>query len=155
MTLKKEEFQGQMIYSIQLPMAGLRLYWVFSEDVFGLSVFPTPVRAYLRLRAHGDQPTIEDNEDFAPMIQKNRGVSTLSLSRTADMVQATMDALQSVVNMMTIAIDLEMGVAEEADEEKEPLTLPAREVLEKYFKSVIGSFVTVDEKGVFVKVTVE
>jgi hypothetical protein len=152
-TLKKEEFQGQMIYSIQLPMAGLRLYWVFSEDVFGLSIFPTPVRAYLRLRTHGDQPTVEDNDDFAPLIRKNRGASSLSLTRTADMVQAMMGTLQNFMSLVTITIDMEGQ--EEVEEEKEPLTLPALEVFEKYFNSVIGWFVTVDERGILVKMTVE
>jgi hypothetical protein len=150
-TLKKEEFQGQIIYSIQAPMGGLRLYWVFSEDVIGLSIFPSPVRAYLRMRAHGDQPTIEDRDEFADFIRNNRSVSAISMARTSDTVYSILSALQTVVNMMT------SFTAFESEKPIKPpsLPLPDKKVIEKYFKGIVGYVMNVDEEGIYLKFVTE
>ena len=146
-TLKKEDFQGQIIYSIQLPMGAMRLYWVFSEDVFGLSFFPTPTRAYLRLRAHGDQPTIEENEEFTDFIRDNRSVTGLSMTRTSDMVYNILSVMQTVINMTASfkALGAEEPVAPPS------LSMPGRDVIEKYFEGMIGYVLDVEGDGIHLK----
>ncbi len=68
-SVKKEEFQGYTIYSIAVPGMPSRMNWAFGSDLMATSFFPTPMRSFIRLMTHEDQPTLAAREDYASMIE--------------------------------------------------------------------------------------
>ena len=142
-SMKKEEFQGYMIHSINLPVGGLKLYWTFAEKWFAFSFFPTAVRSYLRLLANEDLPTIERREDFAAFFREHAGCSWISAG----------DKARNMATMVAVVTQGLNAVGGPGDGGGAPLPVIGPGTIDKYFKGMIGTAVQVDDAGVRVEVS--
>lgn len=144
-SLKKEEFQGQILYSIQVPMLGMRFHWTYLDDLFCISPFPSTLRSFVRMRAHEDQPSVKGREDYADFLEEHGEGTLVGVMDTAVFMKAF------VVGFVGAIIGL--GDAVEFTVEGETFTsgmanLPGPEKVDEYFEGFTGFFMEVDEEGI-------
>jgi hypothetical protein len=148
-SIKKEEFQGHTICSIAAPGMPARVSWVFGSDLVAFGFFPTPMRSFIRLMTHEDQPNLVAREEFASMIELAGDAGAMQIADTGRMLKGLIDIFDQTFSQM-----LQAGLGSEANGEIAELLnlpLPSEEMIDKYFKGVAASFLTIDEKGVHVR----
>jgi len=151
-SLKKEDFLGNQIYSIAMPAGSSRLHWIYSSGLVAFSPFPTPVRALMRLLAHEDQPSVMDREDYVPLIESSPGASALSMAETANSLKMMIGAFEMMAPMfmMMPSGPMQMEELTELPAGNVP-HFPSQSLVDKYFKGVMGSILKVDETGIRVE----
>jgi len=138
-SLKKEEFQGNKIYSIQIPATPLRINWIFSENLFVVSFFPSTIRTFLRLQSSTDQSTFADREDVKGFLKGNPDASHIVIYNIADF-------LVEIVNTTTKAAMNEMRGAGVADFEIPDIFTDTAKIKD-YFTGTIFSASEINENG--------
>lgn len=144
-SLKKEDFQGQILYSIQVPMFGMRFHWTYLDDLFCVSPFPSTLRSFVRMRVHEDQPSVKGREDYADFLEEHGEGTMVSIMDTAIFLKAFVGGFAGAM--------IGLGESVEFTVEGETFTagsanLPGPEIVDEYFEGFTGFFMEVDEEGI-------
>ncbi len=147
-SLKKEEFQGQEIFSVMLPLLGPRLYWAYSEGQIAISPFPTALRSFLNLGTQKGRSFEKGKHRFGKILDEHKACTFVSvfdtrilLTRLFHFIQEAL-ALESPQTPAPGKTDANDGSTAEAMKFPSPVTISG------YFKGTLGLFVEVDELSV-------
>jgi len=143
MGVQSEEFQGRKIYTFSSPRMAAKVHWVFGGDVAAFSLYPSVVRAFVRVLASDDQPSVLEREDYVSFLDRAGDSSWFTVAEVAANLKNSIAAIRFTVQ--TLASMSGDGSLSEAP-------FPDTELVDKYFKGVIASYVDVDEKGVHMRV---
>lgn len=143
MGVQSEEFQGRKIYIFSFPGMAAKVHWVFGGDVAAFSLYPSVVRAFVRVLASDDQPSVLEREDYLSFLERASDSSWFTVGEVAANLKNSFTTLQFTIQTLA---------ATSGDESLSGAPFPDTELVDKYFKGVIASYVDVDEKGVHMRV---
>ena len=146
-SMKKDDFQGQRIYSIQIPMINVRLYWVFTEEFMGLSLFPTAIRSFVRVLSHDELPAVTDKKEFMSLVKTHGDATDMFVGDTSLQIKGFFGGLVGAI----LGFDRAMSsgrVEPGGSMDDGSLPIPSEELIKRYFKGVSGLFMEIDDQGI-------
>jgi len=148
-----EEFQGNTIY--QLEMGPMTLSWAFTAKHGVLSMFPTALRAALRLAGDEKVPSVLQDERFKPHFAAWPQASAFGVAVTAEMLKATLTALGALGSMMGGALEQAEGdeASKDAGSDLAMPSLPPPAVIDRYLRGTIVTAVV--RQGGVLRMTVQ
>lgn len=143
------EFQGHEVQELELPM-GAKVGWSFLDHALVLSVYPTALRAALRLEGKPDEPTAASNPGFAAVLKSLAGAPAVGINDTRATLELVLSALRGGLAAYEMTKSQPTEAAEgEGDEEHPPEPkggahppIPGTELVQRYFKGTVTTAMT-------------
>lgn len=137
-SMKKEEFQGNRIYSIQVPGTPMRIHWAYLGGAMAISPFPTAIRATVRSAMGDSAATMETHEKFQELMDAYPGLTGVSMASIPDMIDEMVEMFRGLL-------------AEEVSPEIQKMlkNLPDRKIIDKHFSGCFGSIYGFNDQGVW------
>jgi|GEM_PF-3537920 len=143
MGVQSEEFQGHKIYSFSVPGMAAKVHWVFGGDVATFSLYPSVVRAFVRMLASDDQPSVLERESYISFLDRAGDSSWFTVAEVAANLKNSLSTMKFTIQTLA---------ATSGDDSLSGAPFPEASLVDKYFKGVIASYIDVDEKGIHMRV---
>jgi hypothetical protein len=132
------EFQGHEVQELELPLDA-KLSWSFDDRALVVSMYPSALRAALRLRGKSDEPTAASNPRFASVLASFAGAPIVAINDT----RAALELLLSSVRGALEAMEQIAGSETPAESKAGPRPpLPGLDLVERFFKGTLSTAVT-------------
>jgi hypothetical protein len=136
------EFQGHEVQELKLPVDG-KLSWCFLDRSLVWSLYPTALRAALRLQGKPDEPTAADNPRFAAVLETFAGAPFVAINDTRSMFELLLSAMRMFAMNDPEQTDPPTAKDAPAESNRDRLPpVPGTELVARYFKGTVTTAVT-------------
>lgn len=150
---KRDEFQGEAVYSVPLPMLGSGLHYTISGDLLVISLSRSMLEDVLRRHGGADLPTAAASDAWAEAVDLLDGHAPTSVGfqDAGESVKGMLEALTALARGEIPGVTV--GGMPARDPDQIPFEVPDPEIASQYFKGTSVTVVRVHESGIRITTT--